>query len=156
MTTKTSNPAQAPQAGIGALRIALVVARENHAQVELLVRSAVQHLTAQQIDEEQIRMMWAPSVFQLPLLAKSVAESRDFDGVIVLGAVAKDKTDRYFMEVPEVYRGLMDVMMNFGIPMSVGVVGSERFADVKHACHVKGDKNPGADAARNLVALLTT
>jgi len=145
-----------PSVGIAALKIALVASREHRAYVDELVRAAVQTLTQQQIDKEQIRMMWAPSAFQLPLVAKSIAESHDFDGVIVLGALAKDATDRYFFEGAEVYRALMDVMMNFGIPMSVGIASGERLADVKHAVRAKAEKNVGARAARDLIDILTT
>ncbi len=150
---KTS-PREDARASVAVSKIALIVAQHNREYVDGLVRNAVQVLTDRGIAENQLRMMWAPSLFHVPLLAKSVAESRDFDGVVVLGVTIKDQTDRYYMELPEVYRALMDIMMNFGIPLSCGIVSAEKRADAKHAARVKASANSGAQAAQDLIALL--
>ncbi len=156
MTHKNTSAETSQSVGKEALKIAIVVARENHASVESIVRATVQTLEGNGLRENQLRMMWAPSIFQLPLLAKSVAESRNFDGIVVLGAFAQDKTDRYFFEGSEVYRALMDVMMNFGIPMSIGIVSAQKESQMKHDAQIKKEKNRGAIAANDLIAVLTT
>ncbi len=145
---------EAKSTTIIASKIALVVAQQNRTHVDHLARSAVQTLTDSGITEERLRMMWAPSLFHVPLLAKSIAESRDFDGIIVLGVAIKDQTDRYYMELPEVYRALMDVMMNFGIPLSCGIVSVEKHADIKRVMDAQASTNSGTQAAQDLIMLL--
>jgi 6,7-dimethyl-8-ribityllumazine synthase len=142
--------------GIADLKIAIVAARDADDFAEKLVRGAVQTLIAQQFTETQLRMMWSPSLFQLPLVVKSLAESGEFDGVIVIGAATKsDDTDKYLFETAEVYRAVMDVMMLTGMPMSCGLVSAEQMTTVKKVAGVKKrSDNPGSKAANELVELL--
>ncbi len=148
-----TSPSQKTIPNVAAVKIAIIAAQENRRYVDTLVRTVVQTCAEHQIDEEQLYMMWVPTLFHAPLVAKSIA-SQDFDGVIVLGVTFKDATDRYYMEGPEVYRALMDVMMDTGMLLSIGIVGGEDLSAVKRAVRATGEKNRGICAARDMIELL--
>jgi 6,7-dimethyl-8-ribityllumazine synthase len=63
-----------------------------------------------------------PGAFELPLLAKYVAESGRYDGVACLGAVIRGETDHYDYVCAEAARGIQDVQLATGIPCSFGVL----------------------------------
>ncbi len=142
------------------LRIALVAARGQGSLagdklVNSLMRSAVGALMSQRVNESQMRVMWSPRIFQLPLLAQSMAQSREFDGILVLGVQVKDeRTDGYYFENAETMRALMDVMMSSTVPINHCLVMTENQKDAQKIVETKGEENLAARAATELVDLL--
>ena len=137
------------------LRIALVAARSENKLVNALMRSAVGALMERQVGESQMRVVWSPRIFQLPLLAQSMAQSREFDGILVLGVSVKDeRTDGYYFENAEVMRALMDVMMSSTVPINHCLVMTENERDAAKIVNTKGEDNLAARAATELVDLL--
>ncbi|MEA2278695.1 MAG: 6,7-dimethyl-8-ribityllumazine synthase [Solirubrobacteraceae bacterium] len=63
-----------------------------------------------------------PGAFELPLLAKYVAETGRYDGVACLGAVIRGETDHYDYVCAEAARGIQDVQLATGVPCSFGVL----------------------------------
>lgn len=139
------------------VRIAIVASREQEKMVSALIRSAVGALMSQQVNESQMRVMWAPRMFQMPLLAQSMAQSKEFDGILVLGVTIKDENmDGYYFQNAEVMRGLMDVMMSSGVPVNHCLVMTDNVRDAQKIADAKGADNRAATAATELVELLTS
>lgn len=137
------------------LRFAIVAAEEYRERVDALVRAAVGTFMARDVAEHQLRMMWGPSLFTLPLLVRSLVQGKACDGVLVVACAVRDGADRYYFEMAEVHRALMDVMMDSGVPVVPVVVAADKVADLKTATGAAGDGNPGAQGAARLLRLLT-
>lgn len=71
---------------------------------------------------EEIDRFVVPGAFELPLIARYVAESGRYAGVVALGAVIRGETDHYDYVCGEAARGLQTVQITTGIPVGFGVL----------------------------------
>ncbi len=118
---------------LASLKIALVVVR-NGDIVDASVHAAVRRLISLGAVRENMRIMEVRALFHVPLLVKSIAESREFDGVLVIAAPVRDAhTDTYDLVVPEVVRALMDIMMTTSLPIGCGIVAAQDLRRVRRA-----------------------
>ena len=87
-----------------------------------------------------------PGAFEIPVVAKKMAESGKYDAVICLGAVIRGSTTHYDYVCNEVSKGVAQVGMQTGVPTIFGVVTTE---NIEQAVERAGTKagNKGADAA---------
>ena len=91
-------------------------------------------------------MAWVPGAFEIPVVAKKMAESGKYDAVIALGAVIRGSTTHYDYVCNEVSKGVAQVGMQTGVPTIFGVVTTE---NIEQAVERAGTKagNKGTDAA---------
>ncbi|MBQ1808851.1 MAG: 6,7-dimethyl-8-ribityllumazine synthase, partial [Selenomonas sp.] len=89
---------------------------------------------------------WVPGAFEIPVVAKKMAESGKYDAVIALGAVIRGSTTHYDYVCNEVSKGVAQVGMQTGVPTIFGVVTTE---NIEQAVERAGTKagNKGTDAA---------
>ncbi len=71
------------------LKIGIVVGRFNNFIVSKLLEGALDGLKRHGVDENNIEIAWVPGAFELPLIAKKMAQNDKYDAVICLGAVIK-------------------------------------------------------------------
>ena len=69
-----------------------MAARFNEIVVSKLLSGAIDGLVRHNVKEENITAAWVPGAFELPTVAKKMAESGKYDAVIVLGAVIRGQT----------------------------------------------------------------
>lgn len=132
-------------------RIAIVVARFNSFINDSLQSGAVDALKrVGQVRDENITLVKAPGAYELPLVARRLAESKKFDAIIALGTVIRGGTAHFEYVAGEASSGLGQVAMQSDIPVAFGVLTTE---DIEQAIERAGTKagNKGAEAA--LVAL---
>ena len=79
------------------LRVAVVVARFNEFVTKQLLSGAVETLERYGVRDEDIGVAWVPGSFELPVVAKTLAQTGRYDSVICLGAVIRGETDHYEM-----------------------------------------------------------
>ena len=93
-----------------------------------------------------VDVAWVPGAFEIPVVAKKMAESGKYDAVICLGAVIRGSTTHYDYVCNEVSKGVAQVGMNSGIPTIFGVVTTE---NIEQAIERAGTKagNKGSDSA---------
>ena len=91
-------------------------------------------------------MAWVPGAFEIPVVAKKMAESGKYDAVLCLGAVIRGSTTHYDYVCSEVSKGVAQVGLQTGVPTIFGVVTTE---NIEQAIERAGTKagNKGADAA---------
>ena len=77
------------------LRVAVIVARFNEVVTRQLLTGAVDTLTRHGVNDDDISVAWVPGAFELPVVAKAVAEAGQYDAVVCLGAVIRGETDHY-------------------------------------------------------------
>lgn len=128
------------------LKIGIVVARFNEFITNKLLGGAIDTLRRHETDEANIDVAWVPGAFEIPLVAKKMAESKKYDAVICLGAVIRGSTSHYDYVCNEVSKGVAQVGLQTGVPIIFGVVTTE---NIEQAIERAGTKagNKGADAA---------
>ena len=104
------------------IRIGIVAARFNDLVVSRLIDGAEDALLRHGVLPAQISLFKVPGAFELPLVAKKMAESGKYDAVIALGAVIRGDTDHYTYVCNEVSKGLAAVGLESGLPVLFGVL----------------------------------
>ncbi|MGL5310492.1 MAG: 6,7-dimethyl-8-ribityllumazine synthase [Plesiomonas shigelloides] len=132
----------APQA-----RVAVVVARFNSFINESLLDGALDALKRiGQVADANITLVRAPGAYELPLIARRLAKTGNYDAIIALGTVIRGGTAHFEYVAGECSKGLAQVMMESDIPVAFGVLTTET---IEQAIDRAGTKagNKGAEAA---------
>jgi 6,7-dimethyl-8-ribityllumazine synthase len=130
----------------GTLRFACVAARFNDFVVDPLVQGALDTLRRHGVPESHIQVVRVPGAFEIPLVARKLAMSGDYDAVIALGAVIRGDTPHFDYVAGECARGLSQAALDSGRPVSFGVLTTDTVAQATDRAGGK-DGNKGADAA---------
>ncbi len=129
-----------------ALKIGIIVSRFNEAITEKLLSGATGSLISHGVDEADITMAWVPGAFELPLMAKKLAESNQYDAIITLGCVIRGATTHYDYVCSQAASGVLQAGLSTNVPVIFGVLTTET---IEQAIERSGTKagNKGADAA---------
>lgn len=135
------------------MKVGIVAARFNEIVVSNLLGGAVDGLVRHNVKEENITAAWVPGAFELPAVAKKMAESGRYDAVIVLGAVIRGQTSHYDLVCNEVAKGTAQVSMQTGVPTMFGVITTE---NIEQAIARAGSKvgNKGYDCALSAIEMV--
>ncbi|WP_452600465.1 6,7-dimethyl-8-ribityllumazine synthase [Rhodanobacter aciditrophus] len=127
-------------------KFALVVGRFNSYVVESLKDGAIDTLVRHGIKKEDITVVYAPGAFEIPVVVKKIAEKKQYDAVIALGAVIRGGTPHFEYVAGECVSGLSRLALEFGIPVSFGVLTVD---SIEQAIERAGTKagNKGGEAA---------
>lgn len=104
------------------LRIGIVVSRYNDFITRRLLDGAMDALLRHGAREDDVCVVLAPGSFELPVVAKKMAESGKYDAVIALGAVIRGGTTHHQYVASEAAKGLAQVALKTGVPVIFGVV----------------------------------
>ncbi len=128
------------------LKIAIVSARFNEIVTRQLMLGAVETLDRYGVDDDDISIAWVPGSFELPVVAKALAESGKYDAIICLGAVIRGETDHYNMVANQSASGIASVGRETGVPTIFGVLTTE---NMDQAINRSGGKsgNLGSNSA---------
>lgn len=131
---------------------ALIVARFNGFIVDSLLAGAIDALTRHGVSDTNLTVIKVPGAFELPLVAKRVAETGKYDAIIALGAVIRGSTPHFDYVAGECAKGLGQVGMNQDLPVVFGVLTTDT---IEQAIERAGTKagNKGADAAMTALEL---
>lgn len=135
------------------IRVGIVAARFNEFIVNKLVGGAMDALLRHDVREEDIDLAWVPGAFEIPLIAKKMAESGKYDAVICLGAVIRGATSHYDLVCNEAAKGIAHVSLDSGVPVLFGVVTTE---SIEQAIERAGSKagNKGYDSAMAAIEMV--
>jgi len=131
----------------------LVVARWNSFVVEHLLEGAVDTLRRHGISDDQLHIVRVPGAFEIPLACKQIAQRSDCDAIIALGAVIRGGTPHFEYVAGECTKGLAQVQMDYGKPISFGVLTVD---SIEQAIERSGTKagNKGAEAAMSALEMM--
>lgn len=126
------------------LRIGVVVATFNSEVTGGLLTGSLLYL--HEIGAEATRVIEVPGAFEIPLVAKKLADTGEVDAIVALGAVIKGDTDHYDHVAHRASEGLMRVSLDTEIPVTFGILTSQT---EEHALSrsAPGADNKGAEAA---------
>ncbi|WP_077618660.1 6,7-dimethyl-8-ribityllumazine synthase [Bacillus sinesaloumensis] len=134
------------------LRIGVVVARFNEFITAKLLSGALDGLKRHGVADEDVEIAWVPGAFEIPLIAKKMAESSKYDAVIALGTVIRGSTTHYDYVCNEVAKGLSKITLETGKPVMFGVLTTET---IEQAIERAGTKagNKGWDSAVSAIEM---
>lgn len=134
-------------------RIAVIVSRFNRAITDNLLEGAVATLGEHGIPAGGDDVYPVPGAFELPVLAKAVAESGQYDGVVCLGAVVRGETPHFDYVCQEAAAGIQRVALETGIPVAFGVLTTDTMAQAM--ARAGGDVgNKGSEAVVTVIETL--
>ena len=135
------------------MRVGIIASRFNSFIVEKLLDGAVDGLVRHGVDDKNITAVWVPGAFEIPVVAKKMAESDKYDAVIAVGAVIRGSTSHYDYVCSEVSKGIAQVGMATGKPVLFGVITTE---NIEQAIERAGSKagNKGYDCALAAIEMI--
>ena len=135
------------------LRFALVASRFNDFIVDRLVGGAVDYLTRHGAARENLTLVRVPGAFEMPLAARKLAASGQYDGVICLGAVIRGATPHFEFVSGEAAKGIALAMMETNVPIGFGVLTTDT---LEQAIERAGSKagNKGVEAASAVLEMV--
>ena len=107
------------------LKFGLVLSRFNDFITRKLLEGARDALLRHGVNEENIEIAWVPGTFEIPLVAKKLAETSRFNAVICLGAVVRGATPHFEYIAAEVTKGIAKVGLDTGLPVIFGVITAD-------------------------------
>lgn len=133
-------------------KVGIVVARFNDFITTKLLDGAVDSLIRHDVPTDNIDVAWVPGAFEIPFIAKKMAESGKYDGIITLGCVIRGATSHYDYVCNEVSKGVASICLTTGVPVIFGVVTTE---SIEQAIERAGTKagNKGVDSAMSLLEM---
>ena len=147
------NEINGTQNGTG-LKIGIVIARFNEFTTKQLLEGALETLTKSGVKESDITVTWVPGAFELPVVAKNLADNTDVNSVICLGAVIKGETDHYDMVAGNAASGILTTSLSTSKPIIFGVLTTDT---LEQAINRSGGKsgNAGRHAAEAAIETST-
>lgn len=134
------------------LKFAIVVSRFNEALSTKLLDGALDTLRRHDGSDDDIAVAWVPGSFEIPLVAKALAQSGQYDAVICLGVVIRGETPHFDYVAQGASRGIAKVSLETGVPISFGIITADT---VEQAVERAGGKagNRGARAASSAIEM---
>jgi 6,7-dimethyl-8-ribityllumazine synthase len=134
-------------------KIAIVVSRWNEFIVEKLLEGAIDGLVRHNVKEENIVAYYCPGAFEIPLTAKKVALSGNYEAVIALGAVIRGATPHFDFIAAEVTKGLAAISLEVGVPCIYGILTTDSIEQAIERAGTKGG-NKGFEAAMSALEMI--
>lgn len=128
------------------IRVGIVAGRFNEFIVSKLVSGALDGLKRHGVNDDDISIAWVPGAFEIPLVAKKMAESPEYDVVICLGAVIKGSTPHFDYVCAEASKGIATVSLNSEKPIAFGILTTNSIEEAIERAGTKAG-NKGYDAA---------
>ncbi len=127
-------------------RYGIIASRFNEFITQRLIDGAVDALKRHGAREEEIEVFWVPGCFEIPYLAKKIAEGKKFDALLGLGAVIRGDTSHAEYIAGEAAKGIARTSQDSGLPVIFGVITAET---IEQAIERAGTKegNKGFKAA---------
>lgn len=104
------------------LKVGLVIGRFNSFIVDSLVKGAIDTIVRHGGSEDNIEQVLVPGAFEIPIVAQKMAASGKYDAIVALGAVIRGGTPHFDYVAGECVKGIGQVALNSGIPVSFGVL----------------------------------
>ena len=134
------------------LKFGLVISRFNEFITRRLLEGAQDALLRHGVSQENIDIAWVPGSFEIPLIAKKLAETKRYDAVICLGAVIRGGTPHFEYIASEVTKGVAKVALETGLPVIYGVITADSLEQAIERAGTK-EGNKGFEAAVNAIEM---
>jgi len=135
-------------------KVGIVVARFNEFITSKLLSGAMDALVRHGVSEDDISVAWVPGAFEIPLVAKKMAMSRRYDGILCLGCIIRGATPHFEYVAAEASKGVAQVALQSESPVAFGILTTET---IEQAIERAGTKagNKGWDAAISIIEMIS-
>ncbi|PID15811.1 6,7-dimethyl-8-ribityllumazine synthase [Sporosarcina sp. P34] len=134
------------------LKVGIVVGRFNEFITGKLLSGAQDAFKRHGVDEADVDIAWVPGAFEIPLIAKKMADSKKYDAVITLGTVIRGATPHFDFVCNEAAKGVSQASMQSGIPVIFGVLTTDTIEQSIERAGTKAG-NKGWDAAVSAIEM---
>ncbi|MCX6576895.1 MAG: 6,7-dimethyl-8-ribityllumazine synthase [Candidatus Aminicenantes bacterium] len=134
-------------------KIGIVVSRFNEFITGRLLDGALDALKKLGAEDSDVAIYKVPGSFEIPLITKKIALSKKVDGIVCLGALIRGDTPHFDFLSAEVTKGLAQIAMEDGIPVSFGILTVETIEQGIERAGTKAG-NKGWDAVFSLIETL--
>lgn len=143
------------------LNVGIVVATFNDYITSKLLEGAKAALARHGVRDDDVTVASVPGSFEVPLVAKKMAESKQYHAIICLGAVIRGETDHYHHVSGEAAKGIANVSLTTGVPIIFGILTTDTVEQaINRAGGKQGNNGYGAGVAAiemaNLLRALET
>ena len=135
------------------IRVAIVAGRWNDFVVSRLISGAMDGLERLGASADAITLVRVPGSFELPMAARRVAASGNFDAVVCLGVVIRGETSHNEYIAAEVFKGIAQVSLETNLPIALGVVTADNLEQAIDRAGAKSG-NKGFEAAMTAIELV--
>lgn len=135
------------------LKIGVVISRFNEFITSKLLAGTKDALLRHGVNQDNIDVAWVPGAFEIPLVAKNLAQSKRYDAVICLGAVIRGATPHFEYVAAEVTKGIAKVGLDTGLPVSYGIITADTLEQAIERAGTKAG-NKGFDAAVDTIEMV--
>ncbi|SHF17436.1 6,7-dimethyl-8-ribityllumazine synthase [Tissierella praeacuta DSM 18095] len=134
------------------IKVGIVAGRFNEFIVSKLLGGALDGLKRHGVEDENIEIAWVPGAFEIPLVAKKMANINKYDAIICLGVIIRGATPHFDYVCAEVSKGIANVSLNSELPVIFGVLTTD---SIEQAIERAGTKagNKGYDAAVSAIEM---
>lgn len=134
------------------LKFGIVVSRFNEFISGRLLEGAKDALVRHGVAAAGIEVAWTPGSFEIPLVAKKMAQSGRYDAVICLGAIIRGATPHFDYIAAEVSKGIANVGLETGVPVIFGVITAENLEQAIERAGAKAG-NKGFSAGESAIEM---
>lgn len=134
------------------LKVGIVVGRFNEFITSRLLGGAMDALKRHGIDENDIDVAWVPGAFEIPLFAKKLADSKQYDAVVTLGTVIRGSTPHFDFVCNEAAKGVSQASLQSGVPVIFGVLTTDTIEQAVERAGTKAG-NKGWEAAVSAIEM---
>lgn len=134
------------------LKFGVVVSRFNEFITSKLLDGAQDALARHGVKEADIDIAWTPGSFEIPLIAKKMAQTKRYDAIICLGAVIRGGTPHFDYIAAEVSKGIANVSLETGVPVILGVITADTLEQAIERAGTKSG-NYGSQAALHAIEM---
>lgn len=135
------------------IKTAIVVSRFNDLITKELTEGAVDCLKRHGASEDDIAIHWVPGAMEIPRVAKSIAQSGKYDGILCLGAVIRGATPHFDVVTTESSKGVARLSMESDVPVIYGIITTDSIEQVLERAGTKAG-NKGWTSALNLIEMV--
>jgi 6,7-dimethyl-8-ribityllumazine synthase len=146
---------QAPKAVAIKANVAIVAGQFNDFITKGLLNACLMELQRAGLKDSQITTVWVPGSLEMSLVALKLANKKNIDAVICLGAVIRGDTYHFEVVANEVSRGLAQVSLSTGKPVLMGVLTTDTIDQAQKRAQANGGNNKGRDCAQGALAMIS-
>ena len=135
------------------IKVGIVASRFNEFITSKLVSGADDCLRRHGVNADDIECAWVPGAYEIPMIAKKMAQSGRYDAIICVGAVIRGATSHYDYVCNETAKGIQMTAMETVIPVLIGVLTTDT---IEQAIERAGTKagNKGYDCAMSALEMI--
>lgn len=127
------------------VKIGIVVGRFNEMITERLLTGALETLAQNGVSSDDTTVVRVPGSFEIPSAAQRLAQAREVDAIVCLGAVIRGETSHFEYISLQVSCGIIEVALEYDLPVSFGVITADTVEQAMNRSGV-GHSNKGVEA----------